>query len=371
MLSSADRERAQRAIKAGLLELSIHAPFFSTLALFAELVSDDVRTQTAATDGKRIYYADEYVLTLSRKQLLGLLAHEVLHAALLHPSRRVTREPARWNVAADIVTNGVVRQQSWAELPQGAIIVPTLETLSVEEVYELIDSNVTPGRFADLLPSGEGMLSQRVRDELEAYWTEARAQAHVICGAGSAPTGLSRELGRLGASRVDWRAELWRFVVQTQDDFVAFDRRFIYRGLYLETLGTESLSLAVAIDTSGSISKALLTQFLTELRAITRLYPHVRGELYFADAALDGPHDIERDPPGPRGGGGTSFVPFFERIAREGEVRPQPTMVAVYLTDGFGDFPRTPPTVPVVWVVPPGGALESAFPFGRVIRLVD
>ncbi len=370
MLSSADRERAHRAIKAGLLELSIHAPFFSTLALFAELVSDDARTETAATDGKRIYYADAYVLGLSRKQLLGLLAHEVLHAALLHPSRRARREPARWNVAADIVTNGIVRQQSWAELPEGAIIVPKLETLSVEEVYELIAADASPGLFADLLPSGEGMLSQRAAYELEAYWTEARAQAQIICGAGSEPRGLSRELGRLGASRVDWRAELWRFVVQTHDDFAAFDRRFIHRGLYLETLGTDSLSLAVAIDTSGSISKALLTQFLTELRAITRLYPHVRGELFFADAALDGPHDIERDPPAPRGGGGTSFVLFFDHIARERDVRPQPTMVAVYLTDGFGDFPSAPPYIPVLWVVPPGGAHESAFPFGRVIRLV-
>ncbi len=370
MLSSAERERALRAVKAGLLELAIHSPFFSTLALFAELVPDEGRTQTAATDGKRIYYSDSFVLSLTRKQLLGLLVHEVLHAALLHPSRCGTREPGRWNVAADIVTNGIVRKEPWAELPQGAIVEQRLEALSVEEVYELLDGRAAPGRFADLLAPGDGPLSQKLADELAAHWQQARAQADVIAGQGSVPAGMARELGQLGAAQVDWRAELWRFVVHTQDDFDAFDRRFLHRGLYLETLSTESLSLAVAIDTSGSISHRLLTQFLSELRAITGLYPHVRGALYFADAVLDGPHDLERDPPAPKGGGGTSFVPFFAALADRSHIHPQPVTVAVYLTDGFGDFPAKAPPLSVLWVVPPGGALETTFPFGRVIRMV-
>lgn len=370
MLSSAERERAHRAVKAGLLELAIHSPFFSTLALFAELVAGDERTETAATDGKRILYSETFVLGLTRKQLLGLLSHEVLHAALLHPSRRGLREARRWNVAADIVTNGIVRSQAWAELPKDAIIEPKLEAFSVEEVYELLDGGADPGRFADLLDPGEGLMSQQRRDQLEAYWREARAQATVIAGIGNLPAGLAREFDTLGSAQVDWRAELWRFVVTTQDDFDAFDRRFIHRGLYLETLSTESLSLAVAIDTSGSVSTQLLTQFLTEIRAITRLYPHVRGELYFVDTALDGPHDLELEPPTPKGGGGTSFVPFFDALSASTLVRPLPLTVAVYLTDGYGTFPSTPPRVPVLWVVPPGGALEGAFPFGRVVRMV-
>lgn len=370
MLSSAERERALRAVKAGLLELAIHSPFFSTLALFAELVPDADRTQTAATDGRRIYFSESFVLGLSRKQLMGLLVHEVLHAALLHPSRCGIRELGRWNVAADIVTNGIVRKEPWAELPEGAIVAQDLEARSVEEVYELLDGSAEPGRLADLLRTGAGPLSEKVADELAAHWQHARAQAEVIAGHGSAPAGLARELGRLGAAHVDWRAELWRFVVHTQDDFDAFDRRFLHRGLYLETLSTESLSVAVAIDTSGSVSHALLTQFLSELRAIKGLYPHVRGELYFADAALDGPHEMERDPPAPKGGGGTSFVPFFDALSDKSHVRPQPVTLAVYLTDGFGDFPANAPPLPVLWVVPPGGALDAAFPFGRVIRML-
>ena len=45
--------------------------------------------------------------------------------------------------------------------------------------------------------------------------------------------------------------------------------------------------------------------------------------------------------------------------------------VAIYLTDGYGDFPDVAPDFEVVWVVIPGGASDESFPFGEVIRMVD
>jgi predicted metal-dependent peptidase len=71
--------------------------------------------------------------------------------------------------------------------------------------------------------------------------------------------------------------------------------------------------------------------------------------------------------PPPKGGGGTCFEPFFARVAEEAEAE----SVIVYLTDGFGSFPTSAPAAPVLWVVPPGGARDEAFPFGAVVRLVD
>jgi predicted metal-dependent peptidase len=368
--SSEQTEAAMRKARGALLELAVHSPFFGTLALFAGLVAAPERTQTAATDGRTIFYCPEYVNQLSRKQLRGLLLHEVLHAALLHPSRRGLREPLRWNLAADIVTNGIVRALNWAELPQGAIIEAALETFSVEEVYELVA--VTPQTKAllnpDLLES-EGPQVNASRAETEAYWRQARAQAEVLSAHGSKPVGLVRELGKLADAKVDWRTELWRFAAKTPDDFADFDRRFIHRGLYLESLAAETLELRLALDTSGSISIPLLHSFVSEVRAILGLYPRVRGELYFADAALYGPYDLEQPIPTALGRGGTSFVPFFEAIERDSSLGA--SRVAIYLTDGFGEFPRFVPTLPVLWAVAPGGARDETFPFGRVIRMVD
>ncbi|MFM7806320.1 MAG: VWA-like domain-containing protein [Planctomycetota bacterium] len=41
----------------------------------------------------------------------------------------------------------------------------------------------------------------------------------------------------------------------------------------------------------------------------------------------------------------------------------------VYLTDGEGHFPSEHPTHPCLWVVTPGGADDSQFPFGEVLRM--
>jgi predicted metal-dependent peptidase len=43
--------------------------------------------------------------------------------------------------------------------------------------------------------------------------------------------------------------------------------------------------------------------------------------------------------------------------------------VLVYLTDGFGSFPKKAPDQPVLWVVTPGGLTSENFPFGSVVRL--
>jgi predicted metal-dependent peptidase len=44
--------------------------------------------------------------------------------------------------------------------------------------------------------------------------------------------------------------------------------------------------------------------------------------------------------------------------------------VAVYFTDLYGDFPQ-PPSMPTLWVVPPGGAPSDTVPFGEVVRLEE
>lgn len=107
------------------------------------------------------------------------------------------------------------------------------------------------------------------------------------------------------------------------------------------------------------------------MRGILVAYPHLDGQLWYADAALYGPYPLSTDTPlsQPQGGGGTSFLPFFAALAQE-SATPSSAPLAVYLTDGYGDFPAQPPDGPVLWVVAPGGLASEEFPFGEVARLV-
>jgi predicted metal-dependent peptidase len=365
-----------KLISACLLRLRQKTPFFGTLAMFARFVESET-IPTAATDGCDIFVNPQFLGALPSQQQDGAILHELLHAALLHPQRMRSRDPQLWNVAADIVVNGTILRQPGCELPPGGLRDEQLEHLSVEEVYELLQ---LPGgnKFElverDLLATPATTPASQSERSLRAHWQQALQQATAIAS-GTAAGGkvsecIDRELGVIFDSQLDWRAYLWRYIVQTPTDFQGFDRRFVWRGLYLEGLQHESVSIYIAIDTSSSIRSSQLQLFIGEVRAILATYPQVECQLFYVDEAIHATHVLTADAtlPIPEGGGGTSFVPFFDRIAEIWDGYTQ--TVCIYLTDGYGEFPPHAPVLPTLWVVPPGGLDLALFPFGEAVRLL-
>ena len=109
---------ANKRLQAAVMRIRGDHPFLGTLALFAELkVSKEV--DTAATDGKKLIFNPTFVDKQDAKQLCGLVTHELLHAALQHVSRIREREPTLWNIAADIVVNGMIRHDTRYDLTAG------------------------------------------------------------------------------------------------------------------------------------------------------------------------------------------------------------------------------------------------------------
>ncbi len=371
----------EQRISGAQIRLRMRHPFFATLALFAT-VRIGSQIETAATDGRSIWFNPDFVATLADTELDGLLSHEVLHAALLHLDRRGAREAIRWNIACDIVINGML-DEAGLTLPQGSVRDPRLQHLAAEEVYQqLLSRKPPPLAMADLMePAGpdQDPLHERHRAEREGHWRLARDQARVVVDRlveagkhpGSTPWGASRDWQRVSAPEIDWRTVLWRFLVRTPVDYSGYDRRFIGQGLYLESLDGESVEVAICIDTSGSIGDEELNLFLAEVDGVLSSYPAIHCRLWYADAALYGPWSIEqiRDVPKPQGGGGTSFVYFIKALTDEGApALGHGERLAVYLTDGYGDFPQDP-GFPLLWVVLPGGLESDQFPFGMVTRL--
>lgn len=415
------RERLRRL----RLRLLADHPFFGTLLLHAPL-RETFEIPTMATDGYAIYYNPTFVEALTDDEALGVLLHEVLHAAYGHLPRRGERDPLRWNVVADIVVNGIVDREGVGRLPQGALRDPALQDLPVEEVYALLPEppplpqpdllEGAPSQYESLdEPGGAEKGQGRDREEegeqeqagggegkgdkgasnqgqgledgsgkalapsnLRDYWRRALREAQVAVetvyrrhSQSQGALGASREYREAVEGRLDWRSLLWRFLTPTPTNFGGLDRRFVHQRLYLEALEEWNVRVHVAVDTSGSIGNETLRRFLGEIRAILRAYPRTQAQLYYADAQLYGPYLLEPEGPwaGPQGGGGTDFRPFFRHL--EAQDDPLGEILAVYLTDGYGDFPETPPQFPVLWVVAPGGLPDANFPFGEVARLWD
>ncbi len=382
-----------KLISAALLRLRMKSPFFGTLAMFVRFIPSE-NIAAAATDGRDVFFNPNFLHSLPSAEQDGLLLHEILHAALLHPLRLRERDPQQWNIAADIVVNGMILSQTGFELPQGGLRDQKLEHLSVEEVYELLPPNAAshlPSINPDLLTptvgdvirstdrnstAGAGAPEQGDRNaqELTAHWKQAFEQATAVAIAskpGGGAVGIDREWEPALNPQLDWQSYLWQYLAQNPTDFQGFDRRFVGRGLYLEALQGESVQVYIGVDTSGSINAAALGLFLAEVRSILGAYPHLVCDLYYVDSDVYGPHALTSYStlPIPRGGGGSSFAAFFDRVAETCDVQVQP--VCIYLTDGYGEFPATEPSLPTLWVVTPGGLDLGLFPFGEAVRLLD
>ena len=384
----------EEVIQKCILQVRRECSFFGSLMLFAQIEkSNDL--PTAATDGRKIFFNEEFLNSLSSPQQNALMLHEVLHMALLHVTRRQSRDPYIWNIAADIVVNDLIERNTSFSLPEGAITDNRFQDKSVEYIYEallkskkkynLVISDIlqpsNPNSDESNNDSKDVMepLSQEETDEIESFWKDKmeilkNSSEHQLSnGKGSLPAGIEQEISTILEPEVDWRHALWKYVGKTPADFDDLDRRFIYKGLYLESLLTEAVEVSVCIDTSGSVSDELLKQFAGELKGILRSYPNVKCSLFFADTNLAGPYEIDRIEQMPKavGRGGTSFVPFFDYLKKNGEENNLlgNNKLSIYFTDGYGDFPKQEPNNPTMWLVCKDGLGTNEFPFGEVVRI--
>ncbi|MEJ2621417.1 MAG: VWA-like domain-containing protein [Candidatus Thiodiazotropha sp.] len=420
-----------REISAHLIRLRATHPFLATISLFARYQFDE-KEPKFTTDGRTIKINPDYYKPLAKDEKTGLLVHLTLHTALQHTKRRGPREESIWNTAADIVVNNIILETERFKPPKETAIEPRYRDQSVEQIYELLtklpnqscelrqalenaqqsdsrdNSSVQENREAQeqdrsepsscdkhqklasmidrLYPCHKDIdsngkdgkadpASEAAQKEYEQYWKSVFRRAEVIHkisdkSQGDIPQGLLLEIDALLNPELDWRWLLWNYVVRTPADFEGFDRRFVHRGLYIDHLETDKLNVAVAIDTSGSIDIDELTVFISELQGIVSAYHFIKIRLYYVDAEVYGPHELDNPEfdLAPMGGGGTDFVVFFNHLQQEKQQIP-PDLV-VYFTDGFGVFPETRPLVETLWVVCAAGLPSNDFPFGRVARLL-
>ena len=396
-----DREALQiqqrKRIAASQIRLSESFPFFGALLMMAPIVMTNT-IPTAATNGRDLLFNADFVHSLNAQELDGIVVHELLHLALLHVPRRGARDHMIWNIAADIHVNGIIYSIKQLKLPAGAVEDLGLAPLCVEEIYEKLlndrkdtsKSRLTLRRQAyklevvDLveLPDDRGD-SHDSRDiselsaQLVTTWSSNVSCALGMAGRqhhGSPPAALLRSVLEANVPQLDWQSALWRSVVRTPDDFAGFDRRHLWRGLYVEVLEADTVDIDVCIDTSGSVSDSQLSEFLGVLRNIVCSYPSVRCRLYYADSQCVGPFEVDVNRPlaSAVGGGGTDFRPFFASVAARADAdgaRNNASPTVIYITDGYGMFPKTAPDFDVLWVVTAGGRESCDFTFGTVLRM--
>lgn len=366
---------AEAKLAAARTRLILEHPFIGALVMHLppRRVSAN-RCRTFGSDARAFYYNPQYVDRLDLAQTQFALAHEALHCALGHFGRRAHRSPHRWAVACDHAANLLLTDEGLKPAP-GALLDRTFRGLTAEEVYALIPADTHDETLDRHFGGGAGDAeggsepTAREREALERAWRErtvvAAQQARL---AGRLPASWQRALDAFLSPRLPWRTLLARYLLQYAREDYSYERPSRREGDALLPRASSRLAdVHVALDTSGSIAPAELSEFVSEIEAIKGEL-HARVTVYACDERLDPrapwifePWAAVDLPRALAGGAGTSFVPVFEAIERAC-ARPD---ALVYLTDGEGVFPARAPDYPVLWLVKG----RASVPWGDRIEL--
>jgi predicted metal-dependent peptidase len=359
--------------------LVLDNPFFGSLALGLDLHRDDTQP-TMCTNGAFIKWNGDFVDNHTDKEVVGVLAHEVLHVAFKHMLRRGDRDHKRWNIACDHAINHILLDSGF-ELPEGGLWDDQYKGMTAEKIYSQLPDDA--GDNEDGCPWGEVTdATNGDGDALstsEAKQMEASIDQKVMLAAsageaiGKLPAAIKELVEEMRRSKVDWRDVFARFIGGDQPDDYTWRRpqkRMWYQhGIYMPAVDKIGVGdVVVAVDTSGSVSTIELQQFLGELNNITEDHKPNSVTVITCDSIVRTVNRYEQgeiiDKIECTGRGGTRVEPVFKYI-EENDI---PVDNMVYLSDmGIFDFPETAPEYPVLWVSTDERYGDA--PFGQTTRI--
>ena len=349
---------------------------------------------TAYTDGRNKKYSREFVSKLTDQELRGLIMHENLHVAFKHIPRfkkEFKVEPMLVNASADYVVNDIImnlKDKSFCSLPSGGLYDAKYHNWSVREIYNDLKKQQEEDKKSgksitkyDTLDehdfeSAEGMSEEDVK-ELEGKIDRALREGGIL--AGRMGSKLPRSIEDLLTPKVNWRDVLKEFISSSMrgaDEYTwrRFNKRLMVNDLYMPSLENETVGeLVVAIDTSGSIGSAEITEFASELVSICDVVTpsqvrvlwwdtEVHGEQIFTPSNYAHIKELLK----PQGGGGTE-VSCVSRYINEKKIQAEATIV---FTDGYleSDIQWNIQS-PTLWLVTQARSFIP--PVGKVIRKED
>lgn len=371
-------------------DLVFDAPFFGAIALRLPMVPC-TNLPTFGVDGYNIFYNVEFANKLTQKQITGVLAHEVLHVAMLHHTRRGHRNQALWNMACDYAINPLVENNGF-ELPADCLNNSCYHKMTAEQIYEdllkdpdvqkaIRDGEATMQKIAEALKGQGGCSPQKPFDEImeppkdktETAEQDAKELANTGIAAakqaGNIPGGLEGIISACHEPQVAWRERLREILARkTRGDQVwhrpnkrLLDTMYLP---YFEEVPTGNL--VMAIDSSGSVKDEELNIFASEIQEIMTDNQIEKLTVLWVDTIVqrvqvfEAQDDIKLQV---KGRGGTRFEPAFDWVQHESDEAPD---ALIYFTDGEATFPSQPPPYPVIWCIT---SKTIQAPWGETVEL--
>ena len=403
-----------------IIQMLFKEPFFNhLLSGIVRVVTEKVPTAAVSFSGSKIQLLvnESFFLKDLRSQTnrVAVVKHEALHLLFKHLFRMDLEkyDRALFNIAADLVVNQFIG--SW-KLPDSAVTLSTFPDLGLEtnqtvewyyeQLKDLQDSgsgglggsavagdgsgngSSSAPRSAEALskilgkpnhsdhsfwgtPKGieEQVHARAAETELERLIIQARERTPVK-DHGTIPGVINDLIDSMVESRkpkVDWRRVLRIFASTSRRTYI-FSTIHRVSKRYGTRPGTKVKHLqkiAVAIDTSGSVSDSDLSKFFAEIDAMYRQGAEIK--VIECDAEVQRTYNYNGHlPTEVAGRGGTVFDPVFTFLRSNRLTRYDG---CIYLTDGDASEPTIRPPCPLLWVITANGTTGDHLKFGRIIKL--
>ena len=353
------------------IQMLISAPFFGNLATRLRFKDATEWLSTLATDGRYFYYNRNFVDAMTFDEVVFGMGHEVLHCVYDHMDkvRLGNRDPRLWNIANDYVINADLVEAKIGEQIKLVDICFDWKYRGKmsEEIYDdLFQKAVNEGRVitidafdehiyrdgdGDDEGAGEGegndgtkgpvRYTKAEKDQIKQEFQNAVIQSAKAAGAGNLPGGVKRLVDKLLNPQLSWRELLpmqIQSVIKSDYTYMRPSRKGLDAGFYLPGMDREqTIDVAIAIDTSGSISNDMLVDFLSEVHGIMSQYNDFKIHIWCFDTSVHNPVLITADTANDLltyeigGGGGTDFDVNFTYMKEEGIVPKK----FIMFTDGY------------------------------------
>lgn len=401
-----------------IIKMLIDEPFYAHfLSGIVRKVTDEVPTAAVGLNKTKVtlYVNENFFLkelsTFSSR--VAVIKHETLHLLFKHLFRLDLKkyDPKLFNISADLVVNQFIGK--W-KLPDNAVTLSSFPELelpkdkSVEWYYKKIldlkkkvdnnrneksdtkknnPNNSFPNQSAKALEeilntgthsdhskwgfSEDSLKTEHAETELDRLIVQTKErlsndQFNLL------PVEIRTLIELLIEKRnpkINWKRALKIFSSSSRRTRVKFTTKRISKrygtrpGLKIK----RNQKIAVAIDTSGSISESELVMFFNEIHSMWRNGAEI--EVIECDDHVRETYEYNGIfPKFISGRGWTDFNPVFEYINKEKNVLYDG---CIYLTDGEAREPKIKPRCKVFWVITPNGKIGTHLKFGRVVQMIN
>lgn len=341
-----------------------NSAFFTTLC-FSLIHMFDENIPTACTNGKRVRYNPKYFLEQDPEARVSLLLHETLHCAYFHMGRLMGKDMMRWNIACDYVINLQLHERGYP-IPDTWYMDVQYANMSAEEVYDLLPDNPKQSNMADLEePEGDPVeVAKNIQDMIVRASLQSRMSGDTP---GTIPGDIEIFLNKLLNPKLPWNRILQKYLQSFAKNDYSFrkpNRRFFPKHHLPSLYSNNLINIAIAVDTSGSVSDTDFLRFVSETHSILRMMKPEKIHLVQFDTqiksvdVIKNVNDLQQTTF--TGRGATNIDPVLKWA---NENKPQLLLV---FTDGYYNSPKQTTKVDTIFLIHQNPGFTS--PFGKVIH---